>query len=82
MQNEHTITICMGSSCFSRGNKEVLPIVKKFLSEHQLDKNVFFKGELCTGNCEKGPILKIDDEEYSMVNTDKIYDILANYFEV
>ena len=82
MQNEHSITICMGSSCFSRGNKEVLPIVKKFLAEHQLEKSVFFKGELCTGNCEKGPILKIDDEEFSLVSPDGIYDILANYFQV
>ncbi len=82
MQNGHTITICMGSSCFSRGNKEVLPIIKKFLAEHQLEQYVFFKGELCSGKCEKGPILKIDDAEFSLVNPDKIYDILANYFEV
>ncbi|MCW3804085.1 (2Fe-2S) ferredoxin domain-containing protein [Plebeiibacterium marinum] len=82
MQNEHSITICMGSSCFSRGNKEVLAIVKKFLAEHDLEKSVFFKGELCTGNCEKGPVLKVDDEEFNSVNPDKVYDILAKYFNV
>ncbi len=82
MHNEHSITICMGSSCFSRGNKEILSIVKKFLAEHHLEESVFFRGELCTGNCEIGPVLKIDDEQYSTVSSEKVYDILAKYFNV
>lgn len=82
MQNEHSITICMGSSCFSRGNKEVLTIIKNFLVEHQLEESVFFRGELCTGYCEKGPVLKIDDKEFFRVSTDKIYDILTEYFNL
>ncbi len=80
MQNEHTITICLGSSCFARGNKEILNIVKRFLSEHQLEETVFFRGELCTGNCENGPILKINDEMYSHVNSDNVFQILNEYF--
>jgi len=82
MKNEHSITICMGSSCFSRGNKEILAIVKKFLAEHHLEDSIFFKGELCTNSCEKGPVLKIDDEMFLSVNPDKVYDILAKYFNV
>jgi NADH:ubiquinone oxidoreductase subunit E len=82
MQTEHLLTICMGSSCFSRGNKDVLAIVKKFLADHHLEDSVFFRGELCTGNCEKGPVLKIDDEQFNHVDPDKVYDILAAYFKV
>ena len=36
------IVICLGSSCFSRGNKDVLEVVKRFLKEHQLTAEVFF----------------------------------------
>ncbi|WP_066628632.1 NAD(P)H-dependent oxidoreductase subunit E [Labilibacter marinus] len=82
MQSEHTITICLGSSCFARGNKEILAIVKKFVSEHHLEESVFFKGELCTGNCEKGPVLKIDEELHGNVDPDKVYDILGEYFNI
>lgn len=82
MEKEHSVTICLGSSCFSRGNKEILTIVKKFLAEHHLEESVFFRGELCTGNCEKGPVLKIDDELHGMVDPDKVYDILGKYFNI
>ncbi len=82
MQNEHSITICLGSSCFSRGNKEILSIVKKFIAEHELEEEVFFRGELCTGNCEKGPVLKIDEKLYGNVDPDKVYGILGEYFNL
>ncbi len=82
MQSEHTITICMGSSCFSRGNKEILDIVKRFLAEHNLSDKVFFRGELCTTLCEKGPVIKINDELFTMVTTDTIYTILADFFDI
>ncbi|SMO74753.1 Thioredoxin-like [2Fe-2S] ferredoxin [Saccharicrinis carchari] len=82
MQNEHTITICLGSSCFARGNKEILNIVKRFLSVHELEELVFFRGELCSGNCENGPILKIDNAMYSQVNSNNVFQILNEYFNV
>lgn len=82
MQSEHSITICLGSSCFARGNKEILAIVKKFISEHNLEESVFFRGELCTGNCEKGPVLKVDEELHGNVDPDEVYDILGKCFNI
>jgi NADH:ubiquinone oxidoreductase subunit E len=82
MQNEHSITICMGSSCFSRGNKEILTIVKKFLADNNLEVSVFFRGELCTCNCAKGPVLKLDNHDYTTVDSNKVYELLSDYFDV
>ncbi len=82
MSTDHTITICMGSSCFSRGNKEILDIVKRFLNEYNLSAQVFFRGELCTGLCENGPVLKIDDELFTKINVDEICTILAKFFDI
>ncbi|TAJ14960.1 (2Fe-2S) ferredoxin domain-containing protein [Marinilabiliaceae bacterium JC017] len=81
MNYKHDITICLGSSCFSRGNKSVLEIVKTFLKEHNLESEVFFHGDLCGGYCDRGPVLKIDDELYECVTSDNIYDILNAFFE-
>ncbi len=79
---KHEIVICLGSSCFSRGNKDVLEVVKEFLREHQLSAEVFFHGDLCGGKCEEGPVLKIDETLFSQVTVDNVYEILTSYFDI
>jgi NADH:ubiquinone oxidoreductase subunit E len=81
MEYKHKITICLGSSCFSRGNKTILEIVKNYLKQHKIDHDVFFSGELCTGSCEYGPVLKINDQVYKSVSTENVFEILNEYFE-
>ena len=53
--------ICLGSSCFSRGNKEVVMFIREYLRKHHLEDKVIFKGSRCMSNCSKGPNLKIKD---------------------
>jgi NADH:ubiquinone oxidoreductase subunit E len=71
------ITVCLGSSCYSRGNREILEIIKNYLKEHQLSNEVFFHGVLCTGHCENGPIIKINDRIFTYVTPENIDDILS-----
>ena len=80
MSTETDITICLGSSCFSRGNRHTLELIKSYLKEHGLEDKVFFRGDLCDGLCEHGPILKIDGEVYKHVTSENIYEILNRYF--
>ena len=80
MAHETEITICLGSSCFSRGNGKTLKVVEDFLQSHNLKAHVFFHGELCTDNCDKGPIMKIDDTFYTGVTEDNVTEILENHF--
>ena len=80
MSTETDITICLGSSCFSRGNRHTLELIKSYLKEHDLEDKVFFRGDLCDGLCEHGPILKIDGEVYKHVTSENIYEILNRYF--
>lgn len=81
MENKKTsIVICLGSSCFSRGNKDNLEIIKTYLKEHHLEDKVDFKGELCTENCNKGPIVKFNGKIFQKVNTRSIVEILNNHF--
>ena len=80
MSTETDITICLGSSCFSRGNRHTLELIKSYLKEHGLEDKVFFRGDLCDGLCEHGPILKIDGEVYKHVTSENIFEILNRYF--
>lgn len=70
------IRICMGSSCFSRGNRHTLHLLQKYLTDHQLERDVILKGNHCFNECSKGPILKIDTRVYEEVNKDNIIEIL------
>jgi len=52
--------ICLGSSCFSRGNKDVTMFIKDYLRQHHLGDKVIFKGARCMGKCSNGPNLTIN----------------------
>jgi len=61
MTREKEMHICLGSSCFSRGNKEVVIFIRDYLKKNHLEDKVIFRGARCMGNCSKGPNLKIGD---------------------
>ena len=39
-----TIEICMGSSCFARGNDRLLPIIEAYLIRHDLSECIRASG--------------------------------------
>jgi NADH:ubiquinone oxidoreductase subunit E len=80
MAEKIEITICLGSSCFSRGNGKALKAINTYLEDNNLKDKVFFHGELCTGNCAKGPILKIDDVLYEEIDPEGVIEILNGVF--
>ncbi len=80
MENKKEIIICMGSSCFARGNKSYVDIIKKYLEEHNLTEKMTFKGQLCSGNCSKGPVIQIGDIEYYEIDAIKLKKILHENF--
>lgn len=58
------IVICMGSSCFARGNNLNLRIIEKYIRTKGLGKNVFIKGTLCEGECTRGPVIIINGKPF------------------
>jgi NADH:ubiquinone oxidoreductase subunit E len=68
--------ICLGSSCFSRGNKEVVNFIREYLRKNHLDDKVIFKGARCMGLCSKGPNLNINEVIIEGVTISKIEGIL------
>ena len=74
------ISICLGSSCFARGNNANWAVVKEFLAERGLDAEVTFTGQLCENMCNKGPVIRIDDQVYEEVNLSLLHKILEEEF--
>lgn len=80
MKEKTVIQICLGSSCFSRGNGKTLKIIQSYLKEHQLEGDVILKGNHCFSNCNKGPVIKINDELHENITSDTILDLLQKTF--
>ncbi|MFW5820653.1 MAG: (2Fe-2S) ferredoxin domain-containing protein [Bacteroidota bacterium] len=70
------IIICLGSSCFARGNKKTLSRIQQYISDHELEESVKFRGNHCFGKCKDGPVLKINGREYKGVDESGIIEIL------
>ncbi len=73
-----TITVCMGSSCFSRGNALNAETVQALVENPKLKNKVDLKGCLCEGQCKKGPNVKINNTLYSNVSPDSLKDIVLH----
>jgi NADH:ubiquinone oxidoreductase subunit E len=80
MEQRVDIRICLGSSCFSRGNKGLVKIIERYLNENNLRHLVHFHGAHCFSSCEKGPLMSIDGKEYSELTEEKVLMILNNIF--
>ena len=76
------IVICMGSSCFARGNEKNLAACEEFLSARGLkdEVDVDLGASLCTGNCAEGPVVIVDGKTYKNVDRGVMADILEKTF--
>ncbi|QSH41921.1 (2Fe-2S) ferredoxin domain-containing protein [Lentisphaerota bacterium ZTH] len=72
------IIICMGSSCFARGNEENLKIIEQYIAENGLEAEIDLKGSCCEGQCSAGPNLNINGEMFHGVEKGTLIDLL-NY---
>jgi NADH:ubiquinone oxidoreductase subunit E len=79
MGRKYEMEICLGSSCFSRGNREVVHFIKEYLRKNHLDDRVIFRGARCLGNCSNGPNLIIDGKIINGVTPDLAEKILEEY---
>ena len=68
--------ICLGSSCFSRGNKDVVMFIREYIRKNHLEDKVIFKGARCMGHCSNGPSLNINGLVIEGVTLSKIESIL------
>ena len=71
------IKLCMGSSCFARGNAENLAFIEKYIKDNKLEAKVEICGCLCEGKCSEGPNVTLNGKRYTNVNIAKIKKAFA-----
>lgn len=75
------VVICLGSSCFARGNKQLVKIVNDYLRDRNLMNEVRFHGERCFGQCAVGPSLKLDGIIKEKLDEESVIAVLDEFFE-
>lgn len=78
MDKQINITVCLGSSCYARGNEEHLNFIEDYVKKYNLDANVDISGSRCEGKCAQGPNITIDGKLYSNITQEKLKEILDN----
>lgn len=77
-----SINVCMGSSCFARGNAANLEFIENYIKNNGLEAQIDLSGSRCEGKCVTGPNIIINGVEYTEVNEDKLKDILDEFAKV
>lgn len=77
-----TITICMGSSCFSRGNNKNLQVIQSYLKDHGIEAKIKLAGSRCEAECMRGPNIRINGELFQNVDPGSVIDILDHHLKI
>ena len=76
------IVICMGSSCFEKGNKENLRLIENFIQKHSLEGQVDLSGKCCLSECSDGPNVIINDVCYHHPARETLLGLLCETFHI
>lgn len=63
-----SVIICMGSSCFSRGNNRNIEVIQSLAENPRPGVTLETRGHLCEGLCKDGPNLLIDGQLYQQAD--------------
>lgn len=73
------ITVCMGSSCFTRGNNENLDYIERLIEDKKLDIKLELSGTRCESECAIGPNIVINGKTYNNVTKNDLENLLSTY---
>ena len=71
------VTVCIGSSCHLKGSRRVVEQLRALIAENNLSDKVDLGGAFCTGNCQQGVCVTINDETYS-VSPENVLEFFEN----
>ncbi|MDF7799429.1 (2Fe-2S) ferredoxin domain-containing protein [Pontiellaceae bacterium B1224] len=77
---KNSIVICMGSSCFARGNRDHLELIENYLDGNGITAEIQFSGCRCRGECGRGPNIEINGTLHHEVDTGTLLDLMEYYF--
>ena len=60
------VTVCIGSSCHIKGSRQVVERLQHLIAQEKLDDRVELGGTFCTGKCQEGVCVTVDDRFFSV----------------
>lgn len=70
------ISVCMGSSCFARGNDKNLNFLESYIKENPGILSLDLYGTRCKNECSQGPVLTVGNKTYSKVTLKTLKKII------
>ncbi len=70
------LTVCIGSACHVKGSRYVLEQLQSLIADKGVSDKVELAGTFCTGNCQQGVCVTLDDTLFSVSP-----DTTASFFE-
>lgn len=74
--NVADMIVCLGSSCFARGNAQNLAVVEEYLVSHGMQNSLRVTGCLCQDECKRGPNLIVRGEHLHEINPSRLREVL------
>jgi NADH:ubiquinone oxidoreductase subunit E len=74
------ITICMGSSCFARGNNRNIEVLKELAINSPPGVRCCLSGRLCEGQCTLGPNLVIEGKMHHGIDPVGVMSLVGPQF--
>ena len=82
-RGRHIVSQCLGTACHVRGAVRIKDKISNLLAvkagETTEDMRYTFESVRCLGCCGLGPVMKVDEDVYSNVETSQIEGILEEY---
>lgn len=84
-QGAHTIMVCRGTACHTRGSKTILDAIKsQLLPEGEMgeegfttpDQRITVRTVACIGQCALAPVIVVDEKIYSYVTDQKLKQVM------
>lgn len=72
------IALCMGSSCFARGNNLALDALERIIADNNWQERIHLSGLRCENRCAEGPNITIDGVLYQGLDLGALMDLLAD----
>lgn len=60
------VMVCIGSSCYLKGSKDIISILQKLIEHNGLNEKVNLAGSFCMGHCMEGVCVKVDGNLFSV----------------
>jgi len=73
------VVVCLGSSCFARGNSQNLDAIEAYIVNRGMQNSVRVTGCLCQDECKRGPNLVVRGEHLHEVTPARLREILPTF---